>query len=429
MLMDAIDKERVVPIIGDSFYYVVDEEGRKLSVDTFLLKQLAVRFNLKSENIDINSILDVIEEENFKNRRYFGQLTDIYYEICKILSDIEIHCSSEIKNFLSITKFPLVLTTSYVSGLEKSLNNHYGRFDTIIYDKSARADISLPLSSVTPTLYYLFGKCNRFPKSFMATEDDLLDYLHLWHNRDTRPQRISDYLDGKFMLLLGCNYPNWLFRFFWYSIRNFSLEESGTNEMQGLVAMENMNEEKELERFLSRIQTLTYKDSVIFINEFISHWNNHLQKSVGKPGLPIQEREEEIDIFISYAKEDIVIVKDIAARLRNMGAKVWFDDKLEWSDIYEAIIKNKIQQAKRFVPIISQTTMQLERRFYRLEWDMAMKEKGFRYGMPYFAPIVIDDSDVNSSVIPEAYREAHIISSFQDDFEQEMKKLIRSIRQ
>ena len=42
----------------------------------------------------------------------------------------------------------------------------------------------------------------------MVTDDDFLEYLHAWHNVETRPQALTKYLNDKFLLLLGCDYPN-----------------------------------------------------------------------------------------------------------------------------------------------------------------------------------------------------------------------------
>ncbi len=59
---------------------------------------------------------------------------------------------------------------------------------------------------------------------------------------------------------------------------------------------------------------------------------------------------------------------------------------------------------------------------------MALREMDYRLGSPYFAPIVIDSTDVNSNQIPESFRKAHIISINDENLEVEMKKLIRSFR-
>lgn len=428
LLLDAIEKERVVPIIGNEFFYVEDKDTQKnVSVDKYLLMKLADRFNIQNKDVDFTLISDTIDDENLKNRRtrFIGNQTDIYFEIDSILRNTRAKCKSEIIDFLSINKFPLILTTSYISGLESELQALFGDVEIRVYDKSARSDISFIPSTTKPTLFYLFGRSNRIKKTFMVTEDDLLDYLHLWHNVETRPLKISDYLKDKFLLVLGCNYPNWLFRFFWHSIRNFTLSPN-SYEMQGVVALDSIGADNELTKFLSRIQTQVFENSNRFLNEFMQRWGKCDAKgNVKKESSNI----DDTDIFISYAKEDVDIVSNIAERLRNLGAEVWLDEnKLEWSDMYESIIEEKITKAKRFVPIISQTTTKPGRRFFRREWAMAIREMDYRYGMPFFAPIVIDESDINSTLIPEPFRKAHIISISDENFEQEMKKLIRSFR-
>lgn len=376
LLLDAIEKERVVPIIGQDFYYVEDKDSNTpVGIEEYLLRKLASRFPLSGipdNDIDFTLISDTIDEENFKNRRnrFVGNQTDIYFEIDNILRDTRVKCKGSIMDFLSINKFPLILTTSYIPGLEPELQAQFGDISVKAYDKSARVDIATSLSSACPTLYYLFGKSSRIKKSFMVTEDDLLDFLHLWHNVETRPVRISDYLKDKFLLVLGCNYPNWLFRFFWHSIRNFSLL-SNNYEMQGVVALNNIGADKELTKFLSRIQTQLYENCNGFIEEFMRKWHSR-ETSAEAPEAPLAP--EDTDIFISYAKEDADVVRNIAERLRMLGAEVWLDEnKLEWSDMYETIIEEKITKAKRFVPIISQTTIKPGRRFFRREWAMAIK--------------------------------------------------------
>lgn len=425
LLIDAVSKKRVVPIIGDEFFFVESEDGH-IPINKYILRKLASSFGLDDNNLDFTFISDYLDEVNYRNRRnraFIGQ-TDIYFEIDNILRNTRIKCDDSIVDFLSVNQFPLVLTTSYVIGLESEMQALFGDVIVKSYDKSSRSDIPTFWQSQKPLLYYLFGRTNRIKKSFMVTEDDLLEYLHLWHNIETRPIRFSEYLKDKFLLVLGCNYPNWLFRFFWHSIKNFSLVPNSF-EMQGIVAMESLESDRELIKFLSRVQTQAYQDSKFFIGEFLKKWSNRVPSKASF----ISEKEGNVDIFISYAKEDAATVKNITQKLRDLGADVWLDEaKLGWSDLFESIIEDKITKAKRFVPILSQVTSRPGRRFFRREWAIAIREMDFRYGMPYFAPIVIDDSNINSELIPKQFKDAHIISSFDKEFESEMKALIRSFR-
>ena len=430
ILLDAIDKERVVPIIGDEFYYIKDENsGQEISVKKYLIRELSKKFGVTEENADFASIADTIEVENFKNRRNAGGITDLYFEIDAILRSARIRCRTNIEDFLSIGKFPLILTTSYIAGLEPALTANFGDLKVGVYDKTNRNDLDEEhLSSSIPSLYYLFGKGSRLNKSYMVTEDDFLDFLHAWHNLETRPKAITKHLNGKFLLLLGCDYPNWLFRFFWHSIKNFSLTPS-TNGMQGVVTRNSAVEDAELVRFLSRIQTGIFENSKAFIKEFMEKWGKRQEAGGIIIGDPPEEGNDDVDVFISYADEDLQQVKNIASKLTNLGAKVWFDKAaLTSSDHFDDIIEEEISRAKRFMPIISKTTLIPARRYFRREWTLAIKEEEYRYGMSYFAPVVIDDSDINSEQVPKPFRDAHTINSNSEDFESQLKKLIRSIR-
>lgn len=428
ILFDQIEKERVVPIVGREFYYVIDNETKQETpIEKYLCKELAKKYNIPPDTANVTSISDAIEDANYMNRRVLSSQTDIYYEIDQILKNTKVKCRENIVDFLAIGKFPLILTTSYVSRLESELIANYGNVKVVVYDKSSRADIDFTLSTTTPSLYYLFGKCSRIKQSFLVTEDDLLDYLHLWHNLDTRPQHLSSYLKDKFLLVLGCNYPNWLFRFFWHSIRNFTLASSST-DMQAVVAAEQATRDKELSFFLSRIQTLIYEDCHKFVDVFMKRWIEY-KKTKNTTEQNNNLTSNKTDLFISYAREDASVVLNLAEKLRLLGAEVWLDEnKLEWSDMYETIIDEKIREAKRFIPIISKTTIAPGRRYFKKEWAMALREMDYRLGSPYFAPIVIDSTDINNNQIPEPFRKVHIININSENLEEEMKKLIRSFR-
>ena len=105
ILLDAIDKKRVVPIIGDEFYYIKDETtGQEISVNNYLIRELSKKFGVTEENVDFATIADTIEVENFKNRRNAGVITDLYFEIDAILRTTRIRCRNSIQDFLSIGK-------------------------------------------------------------------------------------------------------------------------------------------------------------------------------------------------------------------------------------------------------------------------------------------------------------------------------------
>lgn len=425
ILLDAIEQKRVIPIIGDEFFYA-NVDGKPLSYKQYLLDKLVSRFNPPKELIpDFNMIADLIKVNNQMQclMGSFTNATSIYYEIGDITKSTPVVCDQCLIDFLSSFHFPLVLSTSYIPGLETIFD------DTVTvkaYDKTPRIDIDR-LNPKHTVLYYLFGKCSKANKTYMVTEDDLLDYMHLWHNIETRPHNLSEYLSDKFLLLLGCNYPNWLFRFFWHSIKNFNLL-SGTEGQKGIVASSMLNTDNELSRFLSHLQTHTYTNGREFMSELNKRKRNDVPEHEGEDD-DIHE-ETSYDVFLSYSHKDYDAVAKIANLFEKFGAKVWFDSTaLKGSDLYDQIINEKISDCQRFVPILSFNTETERRGYFRKEWSWALDELRFRLGSPYIAPIAIDDIDYNSSRIPKEFKETHILNSNNADFENEIKRLIRSFRQ
>ena len=446
LLLEAINNGSVVPILGNEIFQINTDDNKEL-LEEFIIKELAKKFDVPYEaGMGYSSINDKIEDLNFQSLRFrrTGDITDIYYEINSIFRNIQFSELILLKKILSIGKFPLILTTSFNPIIEDILLETSENTKVYSYNRSMKSDIPNNISAESPALYYLFGRLSKMKNSFMVTEDDLLDYLHCWHNDDTRPKNLVKYLENKYLLIIGCDYPNWLFRFLWYSIRSFSL--SATNyETQGLVANNTLKKDYELIKFLSRVQTHVYEDSALFIDKLLERWNAY------KVEFKIEEKDENndndeeskpesvesvkidtnktVDIFISYAHEDYAAASQLEKLLTENGASVWLDKRaLSPSEDYRAEIKAMIQKSKRFMPVLSSNTIKEESRFFRREWTWALSELECRLSIPYIAPVVVDSIDINDILIPEQFRSVNIIDYNNVDLDQDVKKLIRSIR-
>ena len=443
LLLEAINNGSVVPILGNEMFQI-SSNGEKVILEEYIIQELAKKFDVPYEaGMGYSSINDKIEELNFQNLRFrrTGDITDIYFEINSIFRNIKFSELHLLKKILSISKFPLILTTSFNPIIEDILSEISENTKVYSYNRSMKSDIIGNVSAESPALYYLFGRLSKMKNSFMVTEDDLLDYLHCWHNDDTRPKNLVKYLENKYLLVIGCDYPNWLFRFLWYSIRSFSLSASNY-ETQGLVANNALKKDHELIKFLSRVQTHVYEDSSLFIDNLIERWKDFIGENTDENNDNIEDRKsgsviesiktdtnKAIDIFISYAHEDYAAASDLEKQLTENGANVWLDKRALFpSEDYRVEIKTIIQKAKRFMPILSKNTTIEESRFFRREWTWALNELECRLSIPYIAPVIIDSVDVNDILIPEQFRNVHIMDYNNVGLEQDIKKLIRSIR-
>ena len=426
--MEAIAQRRVVIVLGEDLFTVSDDAGKQVKLNDFVKRSLLEKFPMRDEMpeecVDFSMIEEQIEIANILNRRN-NDLTNIYFEVFHLLRNKTIHCRESVLRLLALKQFPLIMSTSYIQQLPGLLG--IGEDRVFSYKKSASNEVApVTFSVASPTLYYMFGKANSISKSFMVTEEDYLEYLHLWHNSECRPQDLCRYLSDKFFLVLGCNYPNWVFRFFWHSIKNFNLPSLVSSDTEGVVSMEH-SEDLALRRFLARIQAQVCEDVDTFVNDLIDQWDQTRTQSVAS-----SEESSEVDVFISYANEDFDVAQRVAETFIAKGATVWFDKrKLKGGDEYERIIKRSITHAKRFVPIVSKHTLVNERRFFRKEWDDALKEKAFRLNMEYIVPVRTDDFSIDSPLLPDEFRSAHFMCLWNEpveSFERQVVDVIRKMR-
>lgn len=427
LLMDAILERKVVLILGDNLFHMADNP--EIKAYDYILKELNDKFASGQDYApNFTEANEFIIEHNLRNRRS-GDTTNIYYEIGKILKTAKVSCPPAINQLVESGFFPLVMTTSFIPeignvlGIRPSSVDAYRRTQNTILDASA-------LSSSHPSLFHLFGQSSTLAKTYMVTEDDLLDYIHCWHDSETRPSKITNYLSGKYLLILGCDYPNWLFRFFWHSIKDF--KSSLANEEQtGIVSLESSNDDKDLRNFLYRIQANVCLDASSFLNELLERLNTIRGDKENDNQNDVTASSGDIDFFISYAKEDVDEAEFIANTLIECGVdkdKIWFDkERLKVGEEYTAVIKQSINKAKRFVAVLSQTSLTEEPRYFKREWTFAEKARELHFKGKYIIPIIVDGSDINQG-FSELFSEVHCINSSDPDFKSMIKELVRDIR-
>ncbi len=413
-LLSEIDKGNVVPILGNELLRV-RIDGEENLFNDFIIRKL-------SEKID----------EEYTPQMDFEQLTckscmlkwdnidsDPYYETYRLTKETDFDIAPSVSKLLDIDKFQLVLTTTYDNICSKSFEKKWGagNFRRLSYEKRTNGQDIDSLNQ--PVLYHMFGKADNEPHSFVLTEDDLLEFLHYWLNDSYKPKKVSNILREKYLLIIGCNYPNWLFRFFLHSMK-FSTQTSSKSK-GGMIADSNMD--KDLISFLSRLDVQMYDDADEFINELVERWNKY------KSEKSENEQTEENEVFISYASEDIETATSIADSFRSMGVSVWFDKRsLEPADEYAEKIKKNIQKCKAFVPVLSKNVLTNNKRFFKREWTWGIDQSEWINPAPFIFPITIDGVDIQNELIPQKFSSLQKIDFCDESFQDNIKKIVRTIR-
>ena len=110
-------------------------------------------------------------------------------------------------------------------------------------------------------------------------------------------------------------------------------------------------------------------------------------------------------IFLSYARDDAVAARRLAEALRSSGLEVWFDEnELRGGDAWDGKIRRQIDECTLFVPVISQRTNARAKGYFRLEWKLAVDQTQLlAAGVPFIAPIAIDDVREAHAVVPPEF--------------------------
>ena len=110
-------------------------------------------------------------------------------------------------------------------------------------------------------------------------------------------------------------------------------------------------------------------------------------------------------VFLSYARDDAAAARRIAEALRASGLEVWFDEnELRGGDSWDAKIRRQIRECSLFLPVISACTQSRGEGYFRLEWKLAVERTHLMAeGIPFIAPIVIDDTNENGAVVPAEF--------------------------
>ena len=419
-LISAISNKEVVPIIGKELFKV---EGEFLQ--TYINRRICEAYFIEYKSgMTADQIIDVIDKEVGDGKRQFCN------ELQKIFSKIDIPISENLQRLIRINRFPIVLTTSYAPVLENYLMKNYALdWESYAFDTTAKSDIPSVLEGQN-ILYYIFGRLG-IEGTFVVDEDDLLSFLHFWHDENTRPKELCKYLTNKYLLVMGCDYPDWLFRFLWYSMNN-NFNEKSLKKGKLVISNNKVMEDAELQSFLRRIKAHYNNNIDEFIAELCRRCEDFepvLSKNAsGNLLTSSSSNSKKVDFFISYAHEDFEKAEKIASILEGLGASVWIDrTKLRPGDQFPEDIKESIEECKRFMPILSNHTIQESRRFFRREWKIAKDEAAMRLGLPFIIPVTIDDVDVRHRTIPHEFSNVHVLK-YQDGIERELRDIIRDIR-
>ena len=319
----------------------------------------------------VKDFTELVREYNYHNVREWvlGTIRNNDFRPC---FDEEIEPS--LIQLLQTRCFRIVLTTAIDPYLEIAMEKIWGKggFDVIQIENAQQSfrQVTFDEFGVTrPTLCYVFGKVNArkslSENKFVLSENDAMEKISSWFENQ-KNNNFLKYVRNYRLFSVGCQFDDWMFRFFWFLLRG-----RVSTEADGQVAVEIKNDDN-LRQYLEHEKVKVFPDARLFMQDAVGYIKDATDINM----LPRQEN----GVFISYAHEDRYIALPLFERLHAAGINVWIDEeKLEGGAEYERRIQRAINNCKVFMPILSSQVKNdlisqgMGHRWYQKEWEWAQQ--------------------------------------------------------
>lgn len=340
-----INEKGIVPVIGYGVFYA-EEDGKVYPVQEYIVRCVIkhVSNDFKVQTDEMTKYFSGIKGMTALSRDLGKAKLKLKAILATLYRDKgfyeKIRIAEEVQTFLRNGQFPLIISTVNFGFITSILGNLGLKYDLVSYQAESSEDIELNKKEIaTYTIMNLFGSVSNMSYS-VVTESDFLHCLHKLHDKDFTAKNLKTYLAKRYILSLGCEVPDWTFRFLLYSLKVDDKSESlkdddgGDNSFVGGSISELF--EDDLTDFL--------KD----INYQFSQNRTNTLKRISQELHP----ENRIKVFLSLSSSDY---DNIGERLKDILKEkydVWmfkYDGGIQyWNDIKEGI-----RQCRYFVPVIT----------------------------------------------------------------------------
>lgn len=428
-LLNEIDNGNVVPVIGPDLLVdakiVKENNGIGESVRMENFHQQLISFIAAKTGVDTcpRTFSQLVYAENYKivvRTSIYDLINQAINGIHKI-TEIDAKPSQLLIDLLGTKKFPFVITTSFAPIVENAMKNIWGHVNVLKFNANPPDSLEVGFGDInsvadlkSPTVYYMFGRCGNLQDQYAVTDSDMMRFCGKWIKGDGVPKKLMEVLKQKYLLILGNNFSDWLFRFIWYGLR------STTNVMKSDIVV-NDRAEDSFKEFLERLETFFQEDPAKAINNIKE---NMEKRRMAKSLLDSYDT----DVFISYSRTDEAIAEELKKALESNDLKVWFDKTSIGPEKWKDAINKGIKSSRLFVPIL---THNVEKEFvdpheYREEWNIAAAISCRMGGRTFIIPIAEKDFDFYSKTtqLPKEFLD---INAFWFADKDEIKKIADKI--
>ena len=406
-LLELIDDGRVVPVVGPDLIIIPTDSG-PVPLYSYLAQRMAEYLQVSGDNLPPRGGLNEVACRYLAPHKEHP-VSHVYTAVKKVASRLdELPPPDALLKLAAIKPFRLFVTTTFDSFLARALDQKRGAGTRVIaYSPEHRRDLEPDsLTAAGATVYHLLGKLSATP-NFAVTQWDLVEFFHGLQSETRRPPLLLDELSRRSLLIIGSSLGGWLARFF---MRLAKGDRTQGPVATDFVADAHMTSDSGLVLFLRRFNRgveIFEGSPVEFVNELHRRWLEIHPDGASPPVTLRRPRASTLGaVFLSYASEDRVAVEKIRNAMESKGIDVFFDkDSLEGGDLWEPKLRRMIRECSVFMPVLSRNTAAPGKRWFKLEWNLALEEaQKFSDEEVFLMPVVIDETSGELSGVPPRFR-------------------------
>jgi hypothetical protein len=400
-LLARINKHNVIPVIGEGLYWVRTHDAGDVLLYPYLAEKFTAQMKL-SPLPEKETFYQAVFRYLKENPDDYLAVNDFLVETLKTLYPVP---DGPLWKLARINTFSLFINTTYDLLLEQTLKNirsypteavHY-----TIHDKGAHVidpGIFKMLKEKQRSLIFnIYGSAARSITPAYTEKDILETIVALQKDMEVdRENKFFQRLESSSLLFMGCQYDDWLFRFFIRTMTNKSYDKQKGPQYRQFIG-----DNFQTFNCGGLIGFLKAYDSEVYYSSGNRDFVDQLFEMIAErfPGDIISEEMFPGLAFISFHGGDRETALQLAARLQEDGLNAWYDKwDLQAGDVVDEKIGKAISGCPVFIPIISNAAKQLQLengksvKYHIREWEWALGRNTEGQNPRVIIPVVIDDT-------------------------------------
>ena len=462
-LLAQIESGQVIPVVGPELL-TTSVDGRAMPLYHLLAERLLAKYgmvscvvsadhqNAASDAVplrpyhELNDAVCALAQRGRRVQDFYRPIHDLY----KAWSETSAMAAAmPLRSLAAVTGFRLFVSVTPDDLLARAIDaeRHAGvaKTEHIVFAPKLASGTLGDLPEVRSSRYtavaYLFGRMSPSPFVFAIHDEDTLEFLHnLQLNAGEGMKRLFGELRQQSLLLIGCNFADWLSRFF-IRLSNTQRLADARGKREFVIEQP---ADGSLTLFFERFSPDTWVfpgSAREFVVELARRWQDRhppsaAQIDVGEavPGLP----RSDDTIFVSYSRTDLAAARRLFAGLLDIGADVaWFDkSELKPGDDWERKSEMPSTAATCSFRSCPHTPRRARKVSSARNGRLASERARRIQGRKFIIPVVVDqDYDGNAGryeLVPESFPRTHFghapEGGLSDELLNELTRLIRERR-